>query len=152
MLTEIEARFREGRINGSDCKDLKTLIISDRGESSLESAIYIFGRCCPFDPDVLGICMFHILQKPEPGLTAVCMRTAFDYWGRWETNKPVLAAYINMNRYDDWYDEVIFATRFCINLSGTKVTDFFDSHLKCLREAASKNGNTELLELIRADN
>jgi hypothetical protein len=112
MLTEIEARFREGRIQSSDCQALKTLITNSVDESNLESAIYIFGRSCPLDADVLGVCMFHILKKPEPGLTAACMRTAFDHWGRWEANKSALAAYIDMSRYDDWYDEVIFASRF----------------------------------------
>jgi hypothetical protein len=92
-LTEIEARFREGRIRSSDLQALKTLITKSGDESSLESAIYIFGRSCSLDRDVLPVCMLHILERPEPGLTAVCMRTAFDYWGRWEANGDVLAAY-----------------------------------------------------------
>lgn len=152
MLTKIEERFREGQMRSCDCEVLKTLITSSSDESSLESAIYIFGRSCPFDADVLGICFLHILEMPEPGLTAACMRTAFDYWGRWETHKDALAAYIDIGRCEDWYDEVIFASRFCANLSKTKVTDFFDSRLELLRSGALKNGNIDLLELTDADN
>jgi hypothetical protein len=152
MLTEIERRFRGGQIRSSDCEALKTLIINSGDESNLESAIYIFGRSCPFDTHVLDVCLLHILERPKPGLTAACMRTAFDYWGRWDANRDVLAGYIDMNRYDDWYDEVIFASRFCANLSKTRATDFFDSRLNVLKKNALKNGNVELLELIGVDN
>jgi hypothetical protein len=81
MLAEIEKRFRSGLITKSDCDALKGIIVTSDDESTLESAIYIYGRSCSFDEDILKLCKRYLVDQPVPGLTAACMRTALDYWG-----------------------------------------------------------------------
>jgi hypothetical protein len=147
MLTAIEEKFRAGVIDKVDRAALKQIIIDTKNESDLESALYIFGRSGPLDPTVLKICIAQI-ESPKPGLTAVCMRTAFDYWDRWEDHKNILSSYVNIALYAEWYDEVLFASRFCAKLSKSGATNFFDSRLAALRHAAALHGHDDLVQLI----
>jgi hypothetical protein len=151
MLVDIESRFRAGEIGNSDCDALKTIILASTDESELESALYIFGRSCRFDPEVLAVCEKYFLEQPAPGLTAVCMRTAFDYWGLWESYRGVLARYLDAKLYDEWYDEVLFACRFCTKLTVDHDTDFFAAKLMTLLDAARREGHFELLKLATVD-
>lgn len=151
MLADIENRFRSGEIGKSDCDALKRIIIGSDDESKLESAIYIFGRSCGFDPEVLAVCKKHFLEQPVPGLTAVCMRTTFDYWGLWEPHRDVLARYLDISFYDSWYDEVLFACRFCAKLTAEHATEFFAPKLTVLLKTAHKEKISELLELAVVD-
>lgn len=147
MPVAIEIRFRAGKIGKSDCDALKSIIVGSDDESTLESAIYIFGRSCKFDPDVLTVCEKHFLEQPVPGLTAVCMRVACDYWGLWEPYQDTLARYLDIGLYDEWYDEVSFACRFCAKLSDEQATKFFAPKLTVLLDAARREGVSELVEL-----
>jgi hypothetical protein len=134
-------------MTNSDCDELKAIILSVADESTLESAIYIYGRSCRLDRDVLEICRRYLVDQPVPGLTAVCMRTALDYWGLWEEYPEVLNAYLNIDLYDEWYDEVLFACRFCSELTADQRTTHFASRLADLLDAAKKKGIAELAEL-----
>lgn len=78
-LTDIEKRFRSGPITQSDCDELKTIILATDDVSTLESAIYMYGYSCGFDADVFEVCKRYIFDRPEPGLTAVCMRVQVLY-------------------------------------------------------------------------
>src|SRR5688572_11859486 len=147
MLVDIEKRFRAGKIGKPDCDTLKNIIVGSDDESTLESAIYIFGRSCKFDPEVLIVCEKHFLEQPVPGLTAVCMRVTCDYWELWETYRDALARYLDIGLYDEWYDEVYFACRFCAKLGDEQATKFFAPKLTVLLDAARRDGVSELLEL-----
>lgn len=147
MLVDIENRFRSGEIGKADCDALKSIIIGSEDESKLESAIYIFGRSCELDPEVLAVCKKYFLEQPVPGLTAVCMRTTFDYWGLWRPHQDVLASYLDIDLYDSWYDEVLFACRFCAKLTVEHATELFAPRLTALLDAAHRKDFSELLEL-----
>jgi|GEM_PF-3536206 hypothetical protein len=148
MLAGIQKRFMAGEIGKADCDALREIIVSSDDESTLESAIYIFGRSCGCDARVLDVCRRYFLEQPVPGLTAVCMRTAFDYWGLWESHRDVLARYLDVERYDEWYDEVIFACRFCSKLTAERATEFFAVKLTAVLDAARRREISELLELV----
>ena len=147
MLVDIENRFRAGEIGKSDCDALKSIIVSSDDESTLESALYIFGRSCRFDPKIMAVCKRYFLEQPVPGLTAVCMRITFDCWGLWEPYQEVLARYLDVELYDEWYDEVLFACRFCSRLTIEQATDSFVPKLTALLDAARREGLSELLEV-----
>lgn len=151
VLADIESRFRSGSITNSDCDELKAIILSVADESTLESAIYIYGRSCRFDRDVLEVCRRYLVDQPVPGLTAVCMRTALDYWGLWEQYPDVLNAYLNIDLYDEWYDEVLFACRFCSKLTAEQSAAYFAPRLARLLDAAKKEAISELAELGSAE-
>lgn len=151
MLADIEERFRSGSITKSDCDALKGIIVASDDESTLESAIYIYGRSCGFDQDVLEICKRYLVAQPVPGLTAVCMRTALDYWGLWEQYPEVLIGYLNIDLYDEWYDEVLFACRFCSKLNTEQAVTVFTPRLTTLLDTAKKEGISELLELANLE-
>jgi hypothetical protein len=76
------------------------------------------------------------------------MRTAFDYWGRWEQNREHLLGYLDLPCYEDWYDEMLFATRFGRSLSARKETVYFDEALILLANEARKVGNDEIAALL----
>jgi hypothetical protein len=149
MLADIERRFRSRGIDGSDCAELKSIILSSDNESALESAIFIFGRSCPFDVDVLEVCKKYFLEQPVPGLTAVCMRTALDFWGLWKQYPGVLSGYLKVELYGEWYDEVLFASAFCKRLDTERATTAFKHPLRDLFEAAERLGISELVEAGR---
>lgn len=151
MLVEIENRFRTGDIRKSDCDALRSIIIGSKDESELESAIYIFGRSCSFDSEVYAVCKRYFLEQPVPGLTAVCMRITFDYWGLWEPHREVLTKFLNISLYSEWYDEVLFACRFCTRLTLERVTGFFRPRLTALLDAARREGISELLAVASVD-
>lgn len=146
-LSDIEKRFRSGLMTQSDCHALKRIIVAGDHESVLESAIYIYGRSCSFDQDVLDVCERYLSDKPVPGLTAVCMRTVLDYWNLWERYPQALAGYLNIDIYDEWYDEVLFACRFCSKLTAEQATTIFASQLTALLDAARRLGIADLLEV-----
>lgn len=150
-ISDIEERFRSGSITKSDCDVLKGIIVATDDESTLESAIYVYGRSCSFDRDVLEVCKRYLVDHPVPGLTAVCMRTALDYWNLWEQYPEVLAAYLNIDLYDEWYDEVLFACRFCSKLSAEQTTTAFAPRLTALLDAAKREGTSELLQLASGE-
>jgi hypothetical protein len=62
------------------------------------------------------------------------MRTALDYWDLWEQYAEVLAGYLNIDLYDEWYDEVLFACRFCCKLNAERATTAFSARLTTLLE------------------
>jgi hypothetical protein len=150
-IADIEERFRSGSITKSDCEALKRIIVASDDESTLESAIYIYGRSCSFDRDVLEVCKRYLVDQPVPGLTAVCMRTALDDWDLWEQYPEVLTGYLNIDLYDEWYDEVLFACRFCSKLSAEQTTTAFACRLTALLDAAKREGISELLELANVE-
>jgi hypothetical protein len=149
MLAEIEKRFRSGKIRNGDCDLLKKIIATSDDESALESAIYIFGRSCNYDPGVLVVCHKYLDEQPIPGLTAVCMRVACDYWNLWEIYKETISRYLDLDLYEEWYDEVLFVCGFCLKLTNKRNADLFCARLDNLMDRARREGVSELVELAR---
>ena len=55
--------------------------------------------------------------------------------------------YLSIDLYDEWYDEIIFACRFCSKLTAEKGVSLFAPRLSALLDAASREGFSELVQL-----
>lgn len=115
------AKFEQMGIHEADCPLLFRDIENANDLNAVGVLIYIFGYSCDKDQRILPICDRHI-RSPVPGLTAICMRVAIEYWGLLEKYMDVLAKYLDMDLFEEWYDEVIFAAGYVSRLDPTKIT------------------------------
>jgi hypothetical protein len=115
MPVDFETKFRESKLDTDDCRPLRSLILENHENfEKLISLIYIFGYSCPEDKEVLHLCDRY-MNHPIPGLTAVCMRVAIDYWGHWMDYIHVINNFLDTSIFDVWYDEVLFSASFVKN-------------------------------------
>ena len=108
----LEEKFRSKGLDPEDEPILRNEIIKNNDNpSKLLSFVYIYGYSFAENSDILDICGFYI-RHPIPGLTAICMRVAIDYW-RKEKYFSSLEKYLDRDLLDsEWYDEVIFTIGF----------------------------------------
>lgn len=111
MPIDFEKKFRSRGLEAADESDLREAILATKDTSRLLSFLYMYGYSYKEDLEVLKICDTYICN-PVPGLTAVCMKVAIDYWGRWKSYAYELAAFLDFSKYDLWYDEVIFSSSY----------------------------------------
>jgi hypothetical protein len=111
MSIDFEKKFRTSELDTSDCLLLLQQIEENNSPGKLLSLIYIYGRSCKEHPSIVKLCNNYI-ENPVPGLTAVCMKVLIDYWGYWQDNFQVLERYLDMDVFDEWYDEVIFSVSY----------------------------------------
>lgn len=65
----------------------------------------------------------------------------------WRQYPEVLKTYLNVDLYDEWYDEVLFACGLSAELTADRDTTAFASRLAALLDGAQKKGIPELIEL-----
>jgi hypothetical protein len=71
----------------------------------------MYGRSFAENEDVLDKCQ-KFLMNPVPGLTAVCMMVTIDYWNKYGNYYEVMGGFLDIARFDTWYDEIIFTAGF----------------------------------------
>lgn len=107
----LESKFHSGGLEKKDCAIILAEIRAAHKYSDMMSLIYMFGYLCDENAEVMQLCD-NLICNPVPGLTAVCMRVAIDYWNNWEKYENILKYYLDLSIYEEWYDEVIFTVSF----------------------------------------
>lgn len=143
-----EAKYQLGiPLNASDLFLIKRDIIQSGDTSTLESRIYLFGSSYPKDDEVLESIDHVLFGKGVPGLSAVCLKVATEFWGLADDKYlKLMSAFLDYGLYDDWYDEVIFSAGFAKRHPG--LISNGDELLKRLVEDAESNGEAGLFDLL----
>jgi hypothetical protein len=108
MQLNWESKFQNVGLTAEDCPHLLKDIEEAEDDWVRASLIYMYGYSCLPNLKIVSICDRYIVS-PIPGVTAVCMRVLIDYWGMWQNYVNELEKYLNLDIFDKWYDEVIFA-------------------------------------------
>lgn len=120
MSVDWNEKFESVGLEERDCPGLLDEIERTEDEWQLASLLYIYGYSCRPNLAVTTICDRYI-KDPVPGITAVCLRVVADYWSMWPNYLREIGSYLDLDRYDEWYDEVIFAFGF---VSRNRAHDF----------------------------
>jgi hypothetical protein len=111
MSLDLEFKFRTKGLDENDEPQVRSKILESKDIGQLLSYIYIYGRSFPEHVDIIKKCNHFILNQ-IPGLTAVCMKVAIDYWNIHEPYYTALDKFLDLDLFDVWYDEIIFTVSF----------------------------------------
>jgi hypothetical protein len=147
-LLAIEAKARSGSsLSEYDKSTLERTIASLNDYIELQSAIYIYGSNFGPSQSVCDRAKRFVLLEPVPGLTATCIKVVADFWNSPQDYIEVMNDYVDYDKYDEWYDEVIVSTSFLLRHPEHQ-SDRSKLRLANLRERAEQDHDSGLLDLF----
>ena len=131
------------------CEGLSKIILGEHDIGTLEEAIVAYGRSCYVNDAIKQVCDRNIFEREVPGLTAACLR-ALERSGRLDDAYfNIIKSFIDIDRYDEWYDETVFSLGFYYDLPDGVAKNALSGVVGEFVHAAADRGDAELIEFCQ---